>query len=57
MLLQDYDLCNKCQETVSHQHKLEKVLVEVGGEDKQDSVNSRNESIQVTLDFIHFNQS
>lgn len=34
---------------MSHPHKLEKVsaLVEVGGEDKQDAGNSRNESIQV----------
>uniref|UniRef100_A0A914RMT6 histone acetyltransferase n=1 Tax=Parascaris equorum TaxID=6256 RepID=A0A914RMT6_PAREQ len=44
----DFDLCNKCYESMSHPHKLEKVsaLVEVGGEDKQDAGNSRNESIQ-----------
>uniref|UniRef100_A0A9J2PJZ0 histone acetyltransferase n=1 Tax=Ascaris lumbricoides TaxID=6252 RepID=A0A9J2PJZ0_ASCLU len=44
----DFDLCNKCCESMSHPHKLEKVsaLVEVGGEDKQDAGNSRNESIQ-----------
>lgn len=45
---EDFDLCNKCYESMSHVHKLEKVsaLVEVSGEDKQDAGNSRNESIQ-----------
>lgn len=39
---------------MSHAHKLEKVntLVDVGSDDKQDSVNSRNESIQVDIYYV-----
>ncbi|VDO38786.1 unnamed protein product, partial [Onchocerca flexuosa] len=43
---EDFDLCNKCYETMSHPHKLEKVSTLVEVEDKHDASNSRTESIQ-----------